>query len=205
MNIQRWHLRIDFTSPFLGTSPGRGSPAHHYLVKKAMEENPNLTIEDMEQDEKTIPEILEDSTTVFRRDPNGRAKCVNYQVKGMFKECGEQFNGEQGLKQMRSRIDNTLFVFPRDIPIHYESEIEILERPLRAMTQQGPRVSLARSEMIRPPAWIECDIQTIDFPKIQWNYDLLRMLLDYSDIRGFGQWRNSGYYGCKQSTISRID
>lgn len=194
MQIKEYKLAITFTGPLLGTQPGKETPAADYLLKKAKEENPDLVTED---EEKTLPETLEAATTGFHRDEKtGKPILYNYQIKGLLKECGEVLNGSvDGIKNMRSKIDNTIFVFPRTLTVQTNAPVDIKERPLRAMTMQGPRVSLARSEMIAEGARVECIVKTIETAKIKWTEEHLRELLDYGQMKGIGQWRNSGIYG----------
>jgi hypothetical protein len=107
-------------------------------------------------------------------------------------------NGLRGVKNLRSKIDNVLFVSPVELPIDTTAEpdkMEYLERPLRAMTMQGPRVSLARSEMIPAGAVVKCKITLYPVPSSQIDEAMLRELLDYSSQKGLLQWRNSGCYG----------
>lgn len=94
---------------------------------------------------------------------------------------------------MRSKVDNLVFVEPRRILLnleHPESETEYLERPLRAETAQGPRVALARSEMLPAGTWFECELKVLGEVVSE---DLLRDLLGYGNFKGMGQWRNGGF------------
>ena len=62
-------------------------------------------------------------------------------------------------------IDGLVFVSPRQIPVTFaqgQTEVGILERPLRAQTPQGERVALARSEMIGAGASIEFTLNLLD-------------------------------------------
>lgn len=188
-----YRLRITFTGPLLGTQPGKDTPASAYLAQKAKDANPDL---DMSDEAQTLPDMIKEGTTGFHRDVEGRPLLYNYHVKGLLKECGEVLNGDVGgMKNLKSKIDNTVFVQPRQIRIQTDKEITHLERPLRAMTMQGPRTSLARSEMIAEGAVIECVVKVIETAKVKWTEDHLRQLLDYGQMKGFGQWRNSGIYG----------
>lgn len=85
-------------------------------------------------------------------------------------------------------IDGLIFVEPRMIPIHMSGEMTECQRPLRAQTAQGERVSLANSEEIPAGSWCEFDIILMDEAHekvvIEW--------LNYGRMRGIGQWRNSG-------------
>ena len=72
--------------------------------------------------------------------------------------------------------------------MHYEGDIGLCERPLRASTPQGERVALAISEEIPAGATMEFTITCMDEKDLK----LVREWLDYGYYRGLGQWRNSG-------------
>ena len=192
----KYHLKIKMTGPLLGSQPGKDTPASDYIRDKVKEERPDLNIAD---EVGTIPEELSKGTTGFFRDANGKPMLYNYQIKGMIKEAADVLNGLAGLKAFKSKIDNLLFISPRQIPIEGKLADKPLERPLRAMTMQGPRTSLARSEMIEEGATLECDIEILTTPKgVEKGLiteEILRDLLTYGARKGLGQWRNSGLYG----------
>ncbi|HPE06283.1 MAG TPA: hypothetical protein PLW50_01025 [Smithellaceae bacterium] len=68
----------------------------------------------------------------------------------------------------------------------------VLERPIRAQTMQGPRVSLIRSDAILQGKELGFTLNLI--PHKELNKDLLKELLEYGMFNGLGQWR-SGSYG----------
>ncbi len=76
----------------------------------------------------------------------------------------------------------------RKIAIHTDDAIKECQRPLRASTMQGERVSIAVSEEVQATAWCEFVVYLLDpsdWPTVQeW--------LDYGKYNGLGQWRNSG-------------
>ena len=110
-----------------------------------------------------IEEVIEKSMTIFPRD-NGVPIYWDYQIKGFFKD-------EE-----------------RKIPIHFEGEIGTCQRPLRGQTPQGERIALANSETIPAGSWIEFTIKCL----CDSHEAAVREWLDYGELRGIGQWRNSG-------------
>lgn len=98
-----------------------------------------------------------------------------------------------------SKVDNLILVEPDYI--HFtrggkpvtEAD-EIFERPLRAMTMQGPRVSVSASEIIRPDWEIEFTLTLIDNERTAKSaaltFDVIEEALNYGSIKGLGQWRN---------------
>lgn len=92
------------------------------------------------------------------------------------------------LSAYKKVIDGLIFPQPRMIPIKVNGKIGDCQRPLRAQTAQGERVSLANSEEI--PAGSTCEFEillmdeSLENAVLEW--------LDYGVLRGIGQWRNSG-------------
>ena len=88
------------------------------------------------------------------------------------------------------KIDGLIFVHPRLIPITMPEggKISICERPLRANTAQGPRVSIARSEAVPIGSTITFEVELLQ----NYLHDLICEWLDYGKLRGFSQWANSG-------------
>ena len=141
--------------------------------------------------------------TVFPRNEAGQPILYDYQVKGFFKDsCGmlgriggkdekgkkKAVNESGKLTAYKKIIDGLIFVGPRQIPLTLSGEITECQRPLRAQTAQGERVSLANSEEIPAGSTCEFEITCMDDAHekavIEW--------LDYGKLRGLGQWRNSG-------------
>ena len=67
-------------------------------------------------------------------------------------------------------------------------KIDYCERPLRASTPQGERVSIAKSESVPAGSTVEFEVTCLD-PSLE---GMVRECLDYGQLRGLGQWRNSG-------------
>ena len=122
----------------------------------------------------------------------------DYSVKGFFKDaCAatnrfdkDLRNGLEKLSAYKTKIDGCIFVFPRFIPIQLApyTQIGVCERPLRAETAQGPRVSVCRSETVPAGSSITCEIDIMSKDLEPY----VRLWLDYGKLRGLGQWRNSG-------------
>jgi len=170
----------------LGTQPGGDTPAGDFVKAKAAE----MLGEELPLDE-LVPD-LEKGTTGFYRDSEDRPVLMDYQVKGFLKEAGQAFNGDRGVKALRSKLDNYLFVRPRHIPLVLPNGggITYRERPLRSMTMQGPRTSLARSEELPEGTSFECELVAFDHGPV--SEGVLRDMLDYGAFKGLGQWRNGG-------------
>ena len=93
-----------------------------------------------------------------------------------------------GIKAYKKIIDGLIFPEPRMIPLTLAGEIGNCQRPLRAQTAQGERVSLANSEELPAGTTAEFSVLLLD----GGHESLILEWLDYGRLRGIGQWRNSG-------------
>lgn len=192
-------VRITFTEPVLGTWSANENVARDFIASKAPDAN---TIED-EIAALGVETVADKGMTVFPRDENGDPALYDYQIKGFFKDaCGmlgriggktetgkkRAVNESGKLTAYKKVIDGLIFVSPRMIPININGEMGECQRPLRAQTAQGERVSLANSEKI--PAGSTCEFDIICMDDV--HEKVVLEWLEYGKLRGIGQWRNSG-------------
>lgn len=192
-------VKITFLEPVLGTWPSNQNVARDFIASKSPDA---ATIED-EVAALGADAVADKGMTVFPRNENGEPVLYDYQIKGFFKDsCGmlarvggktetgkkRAVNESGKLSAYKKVIDGLIFPQPRMIPIKVNSKIGDCQRPLRAQTAQGERVSLANSEEI--PAGSTCEFEillmdeSLENAVLEW--------LDYGVLRGIGQWRNSG-------------
>lgn len=187
-------VKLTFTEGILGTCPNDEDIYKRFIVDKGKsngaEISENMEIEEL--DALPVDEQIEKGMTVFPRTEDGKPFLYDYQVKGFFKDtCGmlKKVPGTHSskVKAFKKEIDGLVFPQPRKI-IFENAELGICQRPLRAQTMQGERVALAMSEEIQAGATITFEIKYyLDSYK-----DLIKEWLDYGEVRGIGQWRNSG-------------
>jgi hypothetical protein len=91
------------------------------------------------------------------------------------------------LKAYKKVIDGTIFVQPRMIFLNGKLGPNC-QRPLRAQTAQGERIALANSETVPAGTTFTANIMLLD----EGSEKIVREWLDYGQLRGLGQWRNSG-------------
>ena len=187
--MKEMRVRITLLEELLGTASNNREIHSEFIASKA----PDAKSREEEIEAIGVDAEVEKSMTVFPRDENGKPFFWDYQWKGMFKDsCGmlRKVTGTKssGLKAYKKEIDGLIFINERRIPINFDGEIGNCQRPLRAQTAQGERISLANSETIPAGATMEFTIQCLvdaDMAAvIEW--------LDYGKLRGLGQWRNSG-------------
>lgn len=182
-------IRITFTEPILGTSPSNKDVYRDYIGSKAPDAS---TIED-EVEALGVDEVAEKSMTVFPRTADGVPFLYDYQIKGFFKDtCGGlkkvTSTRSSKIKAYKKEIDKLIFPFPREIPFENFGAIGECQRPLRAQTAQGERISLAMSEQIPAGATITFSVDMLSDD----HEEVLREWLDYGKYSGIGQWRNAG-------------
>jgi len=187
--------RLTFTEMVLGTLPGR-SLYEKYILPKAPVPDDAETISELD----TVPDDEENGkqiVTRFHRDMDG-LYLIDYQIKGFLKEAANNLKEhlsnaktkKAGIKNLRSKVDNYLFVFPRYIWLASDPDGEYC-RPLRAQTAQGPRVTIAVSEYVNPGRSIEISLDLFPGTEISWT--TVEEMLDYGKYKGIGQFRNGSY------------
>lgn len=182
-------VKLTFVEPILGTSPANEDIYREFIASKAEDA---ATIED-EVAALGAEAVAEKGMTVFPRMEDGTPFLYDYQIKGFFKDtCGglRKVKGSvsAGIKAYKKEIDKLIFPEPRCIPFDSYGEIGVCQRPLRAQTAQGERVSLAMSEEVPAGASVTFDIVCLTDDHVK----AVREWLDYGRFSGIGQWRNSG-------------
>lgn len=182
-------VKLTFTEPVLGTWPNNPDVARDFIASKAADAS---TIE-QEVEAIGVDGVVEKGMTVFPRTEDGVPAFYDYQIKGFFKDtCSAlarvKTTKSSGIKAFKKIIDGLIFVAPRMIPVENYDQVASCQRPLRAQTPQGERVSLANSEEIPAGATIVFTVKLLD---PEYRACLLEWL-EYGELRGLGQWRNSG-------------
>ncbi len=182
-------VKITFTEAVLGTCSANEDIYREFIGSKSPDAS---TIED-EVASLGADAVAEKGMTIFPKLEDGTPFFYDYQIKGFFKDtCGglRKVKGTEcsKIKAYKKEMDKLVFVQPRKIPIIFDGEIGKCERPLRAQTMQGERVSLACSEEI--PAGATAEFEIVMF--CDDHEDLIKEMLEYGKFSGMGQWRNAG-------------
>jgi hypothetical protein len=157
-----------------------------------------------ENEAATVEKIEDKGWTGFHSDDNGLF-IYDYMIRGFLKNAGEVLQStidvekekkgvvsREKLKGIRGKIDRFVFVFPRKIYLDGKTEPDgVVERPLRAMTMQGPRVTLARSDSVNEGINLFFSIKLVPNKEISW--EIIEKLLEYGELCGLGQFRNGSY------------
>lgn len=189
-------VRLTLIDDILGTMPSDKTLHETYIASKA----PDARTREEEIAAIGTEEAVKQKRTVFARDDDGCPILWSYQIKGFMKNACQALRGLPGtksskLKAYKKQIDLRIFVYPdaknkasRAIRINNADEIGNLQRPLRAQTMQGERVSIADSEMIPAGSTLDFDIYMLDSS----DEAMICEWLNYGELNGLGQWRNSG-------------
>jgi hypothetical protein len=182
-------VKITLAEEALGLCCGNPDVHMDYIASK----NPNADLINEEVDAVSLADAVEKGKTVFARTEDGIPCFFDYQIKGFLKDsCGALREVPRTVcskvKAYKKKIDGLVFVSPRKIPINFSGEIGDCQRPLRADTAMGPRVALANSETV--PAGAEMEVLFTCLTRDM--HAMVLECLDYGQLRGLGQWRNSG-------------
>lgn len=188
--------RLTGIERMLGSQPASRTLRTEFIASKA----PSPA--EVEEEDNLLGEMDEKGLTVFMRDDKTDSLIMlDYMLRGFFKGALESLIAQTGIKMPRSKIDKYVFVGPRRIPIMRDGaeimdEDDQIERPLRADTMRGPRVSLAASESVDEGWEIEIEVTLMPNPESKASkavtWDALEMALDYGRFQGIGQWRTGG-------------
>lgn len=187
--MKKMRVRVTLTEEMLGTASNNPNIHSEFIASKAP---------DAQSRAEEIASIgaeaeMEKAMTVFPRNEKGEPIVWDYQLKGFMKDaCGMlrkiKEKESSKLKAYKKEIDGLIFVEERQIPIVLAGDIGDCQRPLRAQTMQGERVTLANSETIPAGSTLEFTVVCFDDKDMK----LVCEWLDYGVWRGLGQWRNSG-------------
>jgi hypothetical protein len=175
---------IELTTEMLGTVTKDPEVYRTYIESKKPEALNG------EEEYLTVEKVEEKGWTGFHKDEKGLF-IFEYMIKGFLKHAGNILKDELKIKAMRSKLDDYVFVSPRRIYLGKTESDGVIERPLRAMTAQGPRVTLARSDYVNAGKRIDFQIALLPHKEIKW--ETIDTLLAYGELSGLGQFRNGGY------------
>lgn len=183
-------VKVTFIEELLGTASADPNIHREYIASKAPDA---LNIEE-EIAALGIEEVTEKAMTIFPKE-NGKPFLFDYQWKGFLKDaCGalRKIKGTKSAKitAYKKVIDKLIFPKPRKIFLTLPEGCQIgnCQRPLRGQTAQGERIALANSETVPAGTTSEFEILLLDESQEDW----IKELLEYGELGGTGQWRNSG-------------
>lgn len=171
------------------------------------EERAEIMTGNLQGMKETFAELDVKGTTVFFWDKEkALPKIGDHMIGGFLKAAAEAVartlpkkNGTmlhstshtQSMINQYVRCENQFITFDRDVKRDDKGEVAYLQRSLRAETAKGPRVSLAKSEIVEAGAVLDFVLKVWAGSPVKEEH--LRELFDYGELSGLGQWRNTGY------------
>lgn len=162
---------------------------------------------DLSKLKETFKEMDTTGTTVFFWDKDKDLPCIgDHMIYGFLKAAAEaigrtlpkknatmlnSISYTQNIINQHVKCEEQFITFDRDIKRDEEGRAVYNQRSLRAMTAQGPRISLAKSEVIPAGSKIKFTLKVLKNSPM--TRDTLISLLEYGQLSGLGQWRNAGY------------
>lgn len=190
-------VKAQFTEAMLGSSPASSEVYQQFIGERLREEREKLG-----EEVATLPAVTKDQMgrSVYHKDEKG-IFLFDYKIRGFLKSAAEAITGREEIPAYKSKIDKWVFVAPRRIYLHAAEPANhilqepdgVLERPIRAMTMQGPRVSLKASEIVKEGTWINFEICVLPLGQKEFTEEILTSWLRYGAFQGLGEWRNGSY------------
>lgn len=199
MNIETRKYKLKGISPILGSTPMNKDTYFKYIASKAkIEEEKIRSLEDIQG----VVDVDGKITGFFRNPSNNEISLKGYQIKGFLKDAAKALKSQLNMASTTSKIDNFVFIQENFIPIvkngiNLKETDGYLERPIRGETPQGPRVALAKSEIINEGWEVEITIKVLEnkgtAKSVAIDFGIIEELLSYGELKGLLQWRNGGY------------
>ena len=189
--MKKLKVKLEFVTPVLGSSPADPEIYSAYIASNAPDAK---TLKEELADAASQEEVEEKKMTVFFKDDKGNPYLYDYVIKGFFKNAAKAMKQTDGsttgnLAAYKGKIDNNIFILERKLLFGSAGNIDILQRPLRAETAQGPRVALSSSEQIAAGATLEFTIICLNDTFVP----MIKEWLNYGILNGLCQWHNGGY------------
>lgn len=197
--IRKYNVEIELLEDQLGTIPVSKSIFAKHLASKITQKGkrdgmtPEEIQERIDEDLESYDEDdsdLKAGYTTFFKDEDKNPYIKDYMIKGFLKDAASALKQFGKHKQLRSKVVKFVFIEPRKILLPKQEKYNVLERPLRAMTARGERVSIARSDTI--PAGTIIKFTVVCLAGII-SKKCLETLFEYGKYIGVGQFRSGGY------------
>lgn len=195
MKLKTRHYKLTGMTRILAAQAANPDVRREFIASKA------ASLAKGEEETARLPEenIDKKNLTVFLRD-DGKLCLSDYVIKGFLKEALGAIKSQIGIANCATKIDNYVLVEPAYLHIMKNGEAldnpdGVLERPLRAMTMQGPRVSVTASEKVDAGWELEFDLTLLENPATPKSraltFEVIDAAMEYGSFKGLGQWRNA--------------
>jgi len=153
----------------------------------------------------TLSELDEKGITCFFRNDEGRVCIGSHMILGFMKAAAEAICKTRATKKgtilqsasythsvinQHVDLEEELLEASEDIIRDENNRPLYLQRSLRAMTKEGPRISLAKSEQLPKGTRFKFILSVLQDSPIKKEH--IEDMFSYGEIKGLGQWRNAG-------------
>jgi hypothetical protein len=207
MQVEIFDVTIELIEDMLGTVAKNREVYSNFVAKKALASAERVGVlaggtpatqeaiqNALLEEEGSIEQVEERGWTGFMQDERGDKFLMDYMIKGNLNAAADVLGESGDVKSLKFKFRRFVFVKPRRIYPPQEFFMGSLERPLRADTAQGPRVSLARSDVLKAGARLQFEIHVVQGKLGKAiTAKLLQECLKYGEYMGLGQWRSGGF------------
>lgn len=199
---KKYEVQLNFTTQFASSTPKNPKDIEAMLlarapsdkeVKRRKEEGENITpipeLAERVGEEVEAGEEVERGYATFKRDDSGlyyEARCVRAHIK----DCALQLQGILGIKALKSKVANRVYVEPAKIYLDKKEPDGNETRIVHAMTMKGPRSSLKTIDYVDKPV-LKFRLKVLEDGVV--DRDTLEAIFEYGGEHGMGQERNQDW------------
>jgi len=190
----KYEVELKFSTPFASSTPKNPKDISAMLEARMPAKPPEDAIplpelaEQVAEEVEATPEV-ERGYATFKRDENGlyyEARCVRAHIK----DCANQLQGLLGIKALKSKVANRVYVEPARIYLEKTEPDGNETRIIHAMTMKGPRSSLKTIDYVDKPV-LKFSLKVLDDDVI--DRDILKAIFEYGSEHGMGQERSQDW------------
>jgi len=189
-----FEVELQFTTNFASSTPKNPEDIKAMLEARSPNTPPAGAIP-LEQLAEKVGEEVEASEEVergfatFKRDDEGlyyEARCV----RGHIKDCANQLQGLLGIKALKAKVANKVYVEPQKIRLNIDVPDGNETRIIHAMTNRGPRSSFKFIDYVTD-ARLKFSLRVLDDGVI--DKGILEAIFEYGGTHGIGQERSQDW------------
>jgi hypothetical protein len=191
---KKYEVQLQFTTPFASSTPKNPKDIEAMLEARMPSKPPENAMPIPELAEQIAGEVeateeVERGYATFKRDDNGlyyEARCVRAHIK----DCANQLQGILGIKALKAKVANRVYVEPAKIYLGKSEPDGNEVRIIHAMTMKGPRSSLKTIDYV-VDAKLSFTLRVLEDGVI--DRDILEAIFEYGGTHGIGQERSQDW------------
>jgi len=191
---KRYEVELHFTTPFASSTPKNPKDIEAMLLARAPSKPPEGStplpeLAEQVKEEVEAGEEVERGYATFKRDESGlyyEARCVRAHIK----DCANQLQGLLGIKALKAKVANRVYVEPARIYLDKNEPDGNEIRIIHAMTMKGPRSSLKTIDYV-DKLTLKFTLKVLDDGVI--DQKILASIFEYGAEHGMGQERSQDW------------